>query len=94
MTTKTTKTTKNPLTPKPLDEETSALVLAELLVLGDVKESEIAFISGTDRALSYRQIAITFRIADVLGIPDAFEIAPRFAEVFGDARRACKAVRP
>lgn len=73
--------------PKPLDDKTSALVLAEFLVLGEVKGHEMAFLETSGPTpLSNRQIAITFRIADVLGIPCAFEMAPRFRDVFAMLR--------
>jgi hypothetical protein len=71
-----------------LDDETSARVLAEFLVLDKVEECEIDAIMGVPHGLSYREIAISFRIADVLKIRDAFEMAPRFRVVFTALREA------
>jgi hypothetical protein len=81
---------------KPLDENTSALVVAELLVMGyertPVKESEIAAIlDGPRRGLSIREIALTSRISQVLDLPDPFVMAPRFQGVFANLCTVLKA---
>lgn len=80
-------------TPTLLDDETSARVLGEFLVLEDVKEEEVDAVLKVKRGLSPREIAITFRIADVLKMPDAFAMAPRFADVFARARAAAQGPR-
>jgi hypothetical protein len=71
-----------------LDEETSALVLAEYLALGDVKTGEVDTILNEPRSLSIREIAITFRMAEVLEVPDAFAMAPKFEAPFRAVRAA------
>lgn len=76
-----------------LDEETSARVIAEFLVIGDVETREIDSILHTTHAASFRQIALTFRISEVLGMPDAFEIAPRFRAAFEFMRSLLRAVQ-
>jgi hypothetical protein len=73
--------------PKVLDDEASARVLAEYLVLGEVKASEINFIENGKRGLNYREVALTFRVSELLGIRDCFEMGPRFREVFAIVRR-------
>lgn len=83
---KRTKRTKTAIAKQQLDDETSALVLAEYLVMGDVTVDEIKFIEEVGGPLSYRQIALTYKVSDVLGIPACFEMAPRFHDVFEDAR--------
>lgn len=70
---------KKPARPKPLDENTSALALAEYFVLGKVDVGEIdAILEEPKHDCSPRDIAITFRISEVLGIDDQFVLAPRF----------------
>jgi hypothetical protein len=76
----------------PLDEETSARVIAEFLAIGHVETREIESILHTTHA-SFRQIALTFRISDVLGMPDAFEIAPRFRAAFKFMRSLLREVQ-
>jgi hypothetical protein len=73
-------------TPKVLDEETSARVLAEYLVLENVKESEINSLEKKGHALSYREIALAFRVSEILSIRDPFTMAPRFARAFATQR--------
>jgi len=75
-----------------LDEKTSAHVITEFLAIGHVETREIKSILHTKHA-SFRQIALTFRISDVLGIPDAFEIAPRFRAAFEFMRSRLRAVQ-
>lgn len=80
-------------TPKPrlLDEDASARVLAEYIAIGDVETSEIDSIMEVERALSYRELALVFRVSEVLDIPAPFEIAPRYAEAFARARLLMRA---
>lgn len=81
---------------KTLDEKTSAFVLAEYLGIEDVDVQEINAIVDDGVANGYRGIAITFRVSEVLGVPDCFEIAPRFRTAFERARalmRVCDAAR-
>ncbi len=80
-------TAKAPV-PKPLDDKTSALVLAEYLVIEEVAEREIDTILKVSRGLSIREIALTFRITDALGGPDAFKMTPRFQSMFAVVRAA------
>lgn len=84
--TRTTKTAKP--TARVLDEETSALVIAEYLAIENVKTREIDTIMDgpKGRGLSNREIAITFRVSEVLGVPVAFEMAPHFRIAFERAR--------
>lgn len=79
--------------PTLLDEETSVRVIAEFLAIGDVETREIDSILHSTRAMSPRQIALTFRISEVLGMPDAFEIAPRFRAAFEFMRSRLRAVQ-
>lgn len=89
----TKKTKPAPVTnPKALDDNTSALVLAEYMVIGDVTEAEIAFIEEDGRDLSIRQIALTFRIAEILRTEDAFKMARRFRDAFELVRLTMRAV--
>jgi len=84
-----TKRTRKPTAkaPRPLDEQTSALVLAEYLSLEKVETEEIdRILDDVPHGLSHREIAITFRISEVLGVPVAFEMAPRFRLALARAR--------
>lgn len=84
---KPTKKLQRSKTNKQLDWETSALVLAEYLTLDKVETREInAILDDVPHGLSNREIAITFRIADTLGVPDAFRMAPRLSVVFAALR--------
>lgn len=80
---------RKPPRPKLLDEQMSALVLAEYVALGTVAESEIAEVLDENRGrrgLSNREIAIMFRIAELLGAYDAFRLSRRFAGPFAAIR--------
>ena len=59
-------------------------------MLDKVEEREIDAIMNVPHGLSCREIAITFRIADVLKIRDAFEMAPRFRGVFTALRESAR----
>jgi hypothetical protein len=72
--------------PKRLDEETSALVIAEYLSIEGVETAEIDSIMDVPHALSHREIALTFRISETLDVSAAFEIAPRFRLAFTRAK--------
>jgi hypothetical protein len=89
---KPTKKTATSTHPKALDENTSALVLAEYMVIGNVTEKEIAFIEDVGHNMSIRELALTFRIAEVLRIEDAFKMAPKFCDAFDLVRLTMRAV--
>lgn len=76
--TKSTKSTKR--TPTKLDEKTSAIVVAEYMAIEHVDAKELEVITGDapNRGLTLREVALTFRVAEVLGVPPAFEMAPRY----------------
>lgn len=90
----TKKTTKK--STKVLDEETSALVIAEYLAIEKVETREIAFLeekAPPGHWLNPREIALTFRVSEVLDIRDCFEMAPRFRTAFALARAVVGAAR-
>lgn len=87
-----TKSKKPNCAPKVLDDEASARVLAEYVALEDVSARDIDKITKSSRGLSYREIAITFGISEVLGIPDAFALAPRFRAGFALQRAVRRAL--
>ena len=67
--------------PKQLSEETSAHVIAEYLSIGAVAvtEEEVnSIINEVGRNLSPHEIAIVFRISEILGVQNCFAIAPRY----------------
>jgi hypothetical protein len=70
-----------------LGDALSASVIAEYLA---ITEDEIlnddALVVSSGRYLSPRHIAMTFLVSDILGVRDAFELAPRFQSVFASLR--------
>lgn len=62
-------------------------------MIGEVETREVDSILHTTHAASFRQIALTFRISEVLGMPDAFEIAPRFRAAFEFIRSLLRAAQ-
>lgn len=78
-----------------LDEETSAIVIAEYLAIEDVKTEELDFIEpeAPERGLSYREIALTFRVSETLAIPSCFEMAPKYRLAFARARLVMQALK-
>jgi len=87
MSKRTTKTTTKTIAPKLLDEETSARVIAEYLSIEEVAEPEIDAILNRGTARGPRDIALTFRVSEVLHIPAPFLIAPRYAYAMSRARQ-------
>lgn len=86
-----TKSTRMPTAkaPRPLDEETSAIVIAEYLAIENVKTKEIDRIlddGHKPHGLSYREIAITFRMSEMMDVKPAFKIAPRYRLAFTRAQ--------
>lgn len=82
---KRTAKSKSNRKPTPLDEETSAKVIGEYVALGKVTEGEIEAIEN-EATVDARGAALTFRVSEILGIPDAFEMAPRFQKPFAALR--------
>ena len=78
--------TKTKNKPRQLDETTAACVIAEYLAITQVKTAEIERVSQHGGSLSCREIALTFRVSEVLGIPDAFAMPRRFQLAFARAR--------
>ncbi|MDQ3295833.1 MAG: hypothetical protein M3619_04565 [Myxococcota bacterium] len=85
MSKKTASTTKAKK-PTRLDEKTSALVIAEYLAIGKVTTKEIDEIMDGSRPLSPREVAVAFRVSEVLDIPAPFTIAPRYRLAFARAQ--------
>lgn len=73
-------------TPTPLDEDTAAHVIAEYLSIEKVETAEIDAIMNDGHSLSNREIAITFRMSEILKIPDGFAMPPRFQLALARAR--------
>lgn len=84
---------KTKIKPKQLDEETSARVIGEFLAIWKVGKRDIDALLEPGRKLTYREIALSFRVASALDVPDAFAVAPRFRLGFEMVRKVWRELK-
>ncbi len=72
--------------PRVLDEDRAAEVIAEYLSITNVTTAEIERVTTHAGALTSREIALAFRVSEVLEIRDPFLMPRRFELAFKRAR--------
>jgi hypothetical protein len=76
-----------------LDEQTSAMLIAEYLSITKIAPAEIKALESGAGKVNPRQAAVAMRMSEVLDIPYPFEIAARYRRAFELARSTMAAMK-